>query len=276
MLWYVYISQPTKILIMYNFRKTKSRDALMRSRSNSSMNVDDSKPKRIPKLEREDIKLNHKSEIGNYSQSDIQKNYKIEEQNKLEFSDKSSSESSGCDIHGEGDYSGSDVQPDQDSDFIQELRDAPNFNVKELRSLLKSFFEANLSEAKVCSKKIKGLLRTTIFRVFKQLRETGTKSRKPGLWRKSKIQDKIFEKVKAILKNDNALIAREIQQKLEEQGIRESNSSVTRTQAENTIAKKTNVGTMLLNDVQKKQEKSFAKIILIQITLKWYLMTNVF
>ena len=103
--------------------------------------------------------------------------------------------------------------------------------------MLKSFFEANLSEAKVCSKKIKGLLRTTIFRVFKQLRETGTKSRKPGLWRKSKIQDKIFEKVKAILKNDNALIAREIQQKLEEQGIRESNSSVTRTQAENAIAK---------------------------------------
>ena len=41
---------------------------------------------------------------------------------KLDFSDESSSESSDSDIHGEGDYSGSDVQSDQDSDHIQELK----------------------------------------------------------------------------------------------------------------------------------------------------------
>ena len=125
----------------------------------------------------------------------------------------------------ERDYSGSDVQSDQDSDHIQELRDASNFSEKEIRSLLKSFFEANLSEAEVCSKKVKGLSRTTIYRVFKKkLRETGTISRKPGSGRKSKIQDDIFDKVKAILKDDNTLSAGEIQQKLEEQGIRVSNS----------------------------------------------------
>ena len=94
--------------------------------------------------------------------------------------------------------------------------------------MLKSFFEANLSEAEECSKKIKGLSRTTIYRVFKKLRETGTISRKPGSGRKSKIQDDIFDKVKAILKDDNTLSAGEIQQKLEEQGIRVSNSSITR------------------------------------------------
>ena len=42
-----------------------------------------------------------------------------EEEKKLEFSDESSSESSGSDIHDEGDKSGSDVQSDQNSDYIQ-------------------------------------------------------------------------------------------------------------------------------------------------------------
>ena len=36
---------------MYNLRKTKSGDASMRSRSNSSISEDDSKPKTIPKIE---------------------------------------------------------------------------------------------------------------------------------------------------------------------------------------------------------------------------------
>ena len=93
--------------------------------------------------------IEHKSESGNYNQSDIQKSYKIEEEKKLESSDESLSESSGSNIHGEGNYSGSDVQSDQDSDHIQELRDASNFSEKEIRSLLKSFFESNLSEAEV-------------------------------------------------------------------------------------------------------------------------------
>ena len=56
----------------------------------------------------------------------------------------------------------------------------------------------------------------------------GTISRKLRSGGKIKIQDDIFEKVKAILKDDNTQSAREIQQKLVEQGIRISNSSVTR------------------------------------------------
>ena len=126
--------------------------------------------------------------------------------------------------------------------------------------MLKSFFEANLSEAEVCSKKNKGLSRTTIYRVFKKLRETGTISRKPGSGRKSKIQDDIFDKVKAILKDDNTLSAGEIQQKLEEQGIRVSNSSITRAlKSRKYNYKKPNVETMLLNDVQKKARKEFCQ-----------------
>ena len=94
--------------------------------------------------------------------------------------------------------------------------------------MLKSFFEANLSEAEVCSKEIKGLSRAKIYRVFKKLREAETISRKSGSGRKCKIQDDIFKKVKAILKDDNTLSAGEIQKKFEEQGIRVSNSSITR------------------------------------------------
>ena len=84
---------------MYDLRKTKNRDASMRSRSNSPMNVDDPKPKIIPKLEWGDLTSDHESESSNYSQSDIQKSYKNEEENKLEFSDESSSEFSDSDIH---------------------------------------------------------------------------------------------------------------------------------------------------------------------------------
>ena len=56
----------------------------------------------------------------------------------------------------EKDKSGSDVSSDQDSDHIKELWKALNQNEREIRSLLKSFFEANLSETEVCCKKIKG------------------------------------------------------------------------------------------------------------------------
>ena len=62
------------------------------------------------------------------------------------------------DIHWEGDYSGSNIQTNLDSDHIQELRNASSFNENEVRSLLESFFETNLSEAKACNKKIKAFL----------------------------------------------------------------------------------------------------------------------
>ena len=88
---------------MYNLRKTTSRDASMRSTLKPSMNVDDPKPKTMPKLEWEDLVSEHESESGNYSQSDIQKSNKIEKEKKLKFSNKSSSESSGSEFFGEGD-----------------------------------------------------------------------------------------------------------------------------------------------------------------------------
>ena len=95
---------------------------------------------------------------------------------------------------------------------------------------------------------------------LKKLRETGTISRKPGSGRKSKIQDDILDKVKAILKDDNTLSAGEIQQKLEEQGIRVSNISITiALKSRKYNNKKPNVETMLLNDVQKKARKEFCQ-----------------
>ena len=76
--------------------------------------------------------------------------------------------------------------------------------------MLKSFFEANLFEAEVCSKKIKGLSRTKIYRVFKKTQRNWQNKQELRSERKNKIQDDIFEKVKAILKDDNTLNAGKI------------------------------------------------------------------
>ena len=166
---------------MYNLRKTKSRDASMRSRSksNSSMNVDNQNTKNYRKNAKEDQISEHESEYQ-CSQSSLKKD--IEEEKKLQLSDESSSESvsSNSDIHGEGDESNSD----QDSNRIQEVRDVSNLNEKETRSLIKSFYEANLSEVEVLKKNIKGLSKATVYRIFKKIRESGTIDRRPGSGRK--------------------------------------------------------------------------------------------
>ena len=170
---------------MYNLRKTKSRDASMRSRSksNSSMNVDNQNTKNYRKNVKEDQISEHESEYQ-CSQSSLKKD--IEEEKKLQLSDESSSESvsSNSDIHGEGDESNSDVNSDQDSNWIHEVRDVLNLNEKETRSLIKSFYEANLSEVKVLKKNIKGLSKATVYRIFKKIRESGTIDRRPGSGRK--------------------------------------------------------------------------------------------
>ena len=64
------------------------------------------------------------------------------------------------------------------------------------------------------ARKLKAYQEQQYIESLKKLRETGTISRKLGSGRKSKIKDDIFEKVKAILKDDNALIAGEFQQNL--------------------------------------------------------------
>ena len=170
---------------MYNLRKTKSRDASMRSRSksNSSINVDNQNTKNYRKNAKEDQISGHESEYQ-YSQSSLKKD--IKEEKKLQLFDESSSESvsSNSDIHGEGDESNSDVNSDQDSNRIHEVRYASNLNEKETRSLIKSFYEANLSEVEVLKKNIKGLSKATVYRIFKKIRESGTIDRRPGSGRK--------------------------------------------------------------------------------------------
>ena len=114
--------------------KTKSRDASIRSRSNSSLNVDDPNPKFISKLEWDNLLSENESESRNFSQSNIQMSYKIEEEKKLENFDESWSDFNGNHIHKEDDYSDSDFQLDQESGHIQELRCASNFNEKKLEA----------------------------------------------------------------------------------------------------------------------------------------------
>ena len=89
---------------MYNLRKTKSRDASMRSRSNSSMNVDEPKPNTKVKADKNELISEHDSEYVRYSQSIDSEAHQVEEEKKLQYSDSSSSKSisSTSDIHGEG------------------------------------------------------------------------------------------------------------------------------------------------------------------------------
>ena len=118
---------------MYNLRKTKSRDASMRSRSksksksNSFMNVDNQNTKNYRRNAKEDQISEHKCE---YQCSQLSLKKEIEEEKKLQLSDGSSSESvsSNNGIHGEGDESNSYVNSDQDSNRIQEVRDLSNLN----------------------------------------------------------------------------------------------------------------------------------------------------
>ena len=75
---------------MYNLRKTKSRDASMRSRSNSSMNVDESKPNTKVNADKNELISEHDSEYVRYSQSTNSKAHQVEEEKKLQYSADSS------------------------------------------------------------------------------------------------------------------------------------------------------------------------------------------
>ena len=83
-----------------------------------------------------------------------------EEDKKLENSD-DSSESISCNsyIHGEGDDSHYEAEYDEDLNKVKEFRDISDLNEKETRDLIKSFYDANLSEVDVLHKNIKGYQR---------------------------------------------------------------------------------------------------------------------
>ena len=91
------------------------------------MNEDDPKSKIIPKLESEDLLADHQNESGNYSQTDIYKSYKVEVEKILEFYTPYLSKSIGSGIHGEWDFSYSNVQSNQDSERIKSLEVLQNW-----------------------------------------------------------------------------------------------------------------------------------------------------
>ena len=235
-----------------------SRDASMKSRSNSSMKVDDPNPKENQSQQSDYNISEHESEYIPLSQLELQED---EEDKKLENSD-DSSESISCnsDIHGEGDDSHHEAEYDEDLNKAKELRDISDLNEKETRDLIKSFYEANLSEVDVLHKNIKGLSKATVYRIYHKLRTSGTVDRKPGSGRKSKIQDDVFEQIREQLKADNTLSSTEIRQKLDAQGIKVSDSSIRRALKIRKYAyKKPNIETMILNAAQKKTRKEFCQ-----------------
>ena len=86
---------------MHNLRRTMSRDVSMKSRSNSSIKVDDPNPKDNQSQQSDYHISEHKSEYISLSQLKLQEDE--EDLKKLENSD-NSLESISCnsDIHGEG------------------------------------------------------------------------------------------------------------------------------------------------------------------------------
>ena len=77
---------------------------------------------------------------------------------------------------------------------------------------------------------------------------------------KNKILDHDFEKIKQLLKEDNTLSAEEIQQKMDNQGIKVSNSTIRRAlNAKKYTYRKPNIESMLLNTNQKKTRIEFSQ-----------------
>ena len=77
---------------------------------------------------------------------------------------------------------------------------------------------------------------------------------------KNKILDHDFEKIKQLLKEDNTLSAEEIQQKMDNQGIKVSNSTIRRAlNAKKYTYSKPNIESMLLNTNQKKTRIEFSQ-----------------
>ena len=163
------------------------------------------KPNTQVKVDKNELISEHESEYVRYSQSIDSEAHQVEEEKKLQYSDSSSykSISSTSDIHGEGE--GCNSEEENDIDVVQEVRDITDLNEHEVRELLRSFYESNLTESEVLNKKIKGLAKTTIYRVYKRLRETGTIDRQLGSGRKNIINETSLDKIKQILKEDNTL-----------------------------------------------------------------------
>ena len=94
---------------------------------------------------------------------------------------------------------------------------------------------------------------------------------------KNKILDHDFEKIKQLLKEDNTLSAEEIQQKMDNQGIKVSNSTIRRAlNAKKYTYRKPNIESMLLNTNQKKKRIEFSQNYIDSDYIKWSLQTSVF
>ena len=164
-----------------------------RSKSNSSVNVDNQNTKNYRRNAKEDQISEHESEYQ-CNQSSLKKDIKEEKKLQLSYESSSESVSSNSDIHGEGDESNFYVNSEQDSNRIHEVRDVSNLNEKETRSLIKSFYEVNLSEVEVLKKNIKGLSKLLYIGSLRKLEKVEQLIEGLDQVEKNKILDHDFEK----------------------------------------------------------------------------------
>ena len=137
-------------------RLNNKRSSRNKSSSNSSMEVDLPKPSKQYDANNDDGISEHESEYINFSQSkkcgrlqnEHEKIYKFEEEKKLEV-DLDKSFSSNSDIHGEGDI---EQEQEEDNEEIAQITDVTELNESEKRSLIKSFYWANLTESEALQK----------------------------------------------------------------------------------------------------------------------------
>ena len=88
--------------------------------------------------------------------------------------------------------------------------DVTSWSQLQKRTLISSFYQADLTEMQVINKNIKGLNRRTIYRTFKAINENKGIQRRPGSGRNSSISKSTFEVIKKCLGIYNGLSTSEL------------------------------------------------------------------
>ena len=109
---------------------------------------------------------------------------------------------------------------------------------------------------KYYKKEIKGLHSSLVYRIFKNLRNSGSILRRFGSGRKEKIDDEKFKMIMEMLKEDYTLSALNIQIKLIYKGVNVSASIIRRILKLKSIHIK-NIAIMILTSNQIKAKKCF-------------------
>ena len=175
--------------------------------------------------------------------------------------------SSNSDIHGKGDI---EQELEEDNEEIAQITNVTEFNESEKKIINKIFYWTNLIESEVPQTEIKGLHSSLEYRIFKNLRNTGSILRRLGSGRIEKVDDKKFKMIMEMLKVDNTLSALDIQKKIIDKGVNLSVSTIRKALKMRKYSyKKQNIATIILTSIQMKARKLFSEKYLMEDISKY-------